>query len=455
MEGRTLGKFTLKEETSMKSIEFREPTVTKLERIAWLSARNPNKVYHQLMHHFNAENLLQCFHELDGKKAVGEDGMKKSQYEEQLNSNIKDFIERMKRMGYRPGPVRQVLIPKEGKPEATRPLGISNFEDKIFQKMMQKVLESIYEPLFLNCSYGFRPGRGCHDAIKALRDHLYRNEVEVVIDIDLANFFGTIDHKLLEQILREKIADKKFLRYIIRMFKSGVLTEGELNVSDEGVQQGSVCSPILANVFAHYVIDEWFNDTVKNHCRGATEMFRYADDMVICCRHRQDAKRIREALAKRLARFKLKLNENKTQEVSFSKREFNKGVKQGTFDFLGFTFYLGKTKTGKSIVPKLRTAGKRFRAKLKRVNDWCRMIRNRYPLAYIWNVFRSKLRGHCQYYGVSFNTEQVYKFIHEATRIMFKWLNRRSQRRSFYWRQFKLFMNRHPLPKAVIYHRLF
>ena len=191
MEGRILGKFTLKEETSMETIEFQTPTVTKLERIAWLSAADPNKVFHQLMHHFNKEELLQCFYELDGKKAVGVDGMTKSQYVEQLDSNIEDLIVRMKRMGYRPGPVRQVLIPKEGKPGATRPLGISNFEDKIFQKMMQKVLESIYEPLFLDCSFGFRPKRGCHDAIKALRDYLNENEIETVIDIDLANFFGS------------------------------------------------------------------------------------------------------------------------------------------------------------------------------------------------------------------------------------------------------------------------
>ena len=256
-------------------------------------------------------------------------------------------------------------------------------------------------------------------------------------------------------MLREKIADEKFIRYIIRMFKSGVLSKGELSVSDEGVPQGSVCSPILANIFAHYVIDEWFNDSVKSHCRGPVEMFRYADDMVVCCRYQKDAKRIKKALVKRLARFKLKLNEDKTCEVSFSKREFSRGIKQGTFDFLGFTFYLDKTRTGNRIVPMLQTAGKRFRSKLKRVNEWCRMARNRYHLKYLWNVFRSKLRGHCQYYGVSFNTKYVWKFIHEATRIMFKWLNRRSQRKSFTWMKFQLFMELNPRPKAVIYHHLF
>jgi len=439
----------------MESKEFQEPTETKLKRIAQLSADNPNKVFYQMMQYFNEESLLQCFSELDGKKTLGEDGVTKNDYEKQLVPNIQDLLVRMKRMGYRPGPVRQVQIPKEGKPGATRSLGISNFEDKIFQKMMQKVLESIYEPLFLDCSFGFRPGRGCHDAIKALRNHLYRNEVEVVIDIDLANFFGTIDHKMLEQILREKIADERFIRYNIRMFKSGVLANGELAVSNEGVAQGSVFSPILANIFAHHVIDEWFNDTVKSHCRGKVEMFRYADDMVVCCQYSEDAERIRKALANRLTRFKLQLNEEKTHDVRFSKREGDRGIKQGTFDFLGFTFYLGKTRSSPRLVPKLKTAKKRLRSKLKQVNEWSKRIRNRYKLKRVWKIFRSKLRGHCNYYGVSFNSIGVNTFFYESIRIMFKWLNRRSQKKSFTWAKFLLFLKQHPLPKSEIKHKLF
>jgi len=439
----------------MRPIESQNQAETRFERIAWLSAQDSNKVFHQLMHHFSKANLLKCFHELNGEKAVGVDGITKADYGQQLEENIDEFIERMKRMGYRPGAVRQVLIPKEGKPGATRPLGISNLEDKIFQKMMQKTLEGIYDPIFLECSYGFRAKRGCHDAVSALRNYLYRNELETVIDIDLENFFGTIDHKLLEQILREKIADEKFMRYIIRMFKSGVLAKGELTVSNEGVPQGSMCSPVLANVFAHYVIDVWFNETVKNHCQGAVEMFRYADDMVICCQSSVDAKRIRTALSKRLGLYKLKLNEDKTHEVPFSKRNFSRGIKQGAFDFLGFTFYFEKTRSGGQTVPKLRTSKKRIRSKLKQVNVWCRTHRNRYCLKEFWNKFRSKLRGHCQYFGVSFNTGYVNRFLREAIRIMFKWINRRSQRKSFNWEKFCLFMGRYPAPTARVYHRLF
>jgi RNA-directed DNA polymerase len=357
-------------------------------------------------------------------------------------------------MAYRPEPVRQVLIPKEGKPGATRPLGISNFEDKLVQKRMQEILESIYAPIFLNCSYGFRAGRSCHDAIKDLLDHLFKEEVETVIDVDLENFFGTIDHQLLKDMLCMKIKDTKFLRYISRMFKAGVLADGDLVMSEEGVPQGSCCSPVFSNIFAHYVIDTWLEETVKPLIAGRIQAFRYADDLIICCRYEKDAIRIKEVLAKRLAKFKLKLNESKTKLVSFSKSKKQQGVKQGAFDFLGFTFYLGTSQRSR-IVPKLKTSGKRLRAKLNRISEWARQVRNKYKLREIWKTFCSKLRGHAQYYGVSFNARGVRKFLNRAERILFKWLNRRSQRKSFDWVTFKLFTKKYPLPPVQIHHKLF
>lgn len=326
---------------------------------------------------FNEESLRVCYHELDGKKAKGSDGIDKAKYGEKLEEHIKSLIERMKRMAYKPGSVRQVLIPKEGKPGATRPLGISNFEDKLVQKMMQKILESLYEPIFYKNSYGFRPGKGCHEAIKVLERYLYTHEVETVIDLDLSNFFGSIDHELILEEVKLKVNDPKLIRYLSRMFKAGVLAEGELTMSDEGVPQGSVCSPILANIYAHKVIDTWIEETVKPLCKGEIEMFRYADDVVICCRYRQDAERIKSALSKRLAKYKLKMNEEKTELVKFSKRAQSQGEVQGVFHFLGFTFYLGKSLRGQ-IVSKVKTKGKSLRAKLKKANDWARGIRNKY-----------------------------------------------------------------------------
>jgi len=406
------------------------------------------------MHLFNEASLAACFHELDGKKAVGIDGTTKAEYGEHLEVNLANLVARMKRMAYRPQPVRQTLIPKEGEPGATRPLGISVLEDKIVQKRMQKVLESLYEPLFADCSYGFRPERGCHDAIQSLHEHLHRYEVQTVIDVDLANYFGSISHSLLEKMLGEKIGDARLIRYLIRMFKAGMLVDGELTIADEGLAQGSICSPVLANVFAHKVIDYWFEHTVKRCCRGRVALYRYADDVVICCQYEQDAIRIKQALTKRLAKYSLKINEAKTKLVIFSKRAQQKGEQQGSFDFLGFTFYLGRSRRGR-VIAKLKTSGKRQRQKLKNVEAWARRVRNAVPLKQIWSTFQAKMRGHLQYYAVSFNIQAVNTFIHKAKRIMFRHLNRRSQRKSFNWRQFEKFVNAHPLPPVRVCHKLF
>ena len=438
----------------MRAPESQVNTDTALAEIAWLSANNPHQVYHSLMHQINVDSLRRCFDRLDGRKAVGVDQISKAIYGENVTENLEDLIARMKRMAYRPGPVREVLIPKEGKKGATRPLGISNFEDKLVQKRMQDILESIYEPLFFEFSYGFRPKRSCHDAVKDLRAHLFKEEVEVVIDVDLANFFGKIDHDIVKDMLGMKIKDSKFMRYITRMFKSGVLSDGELTMSDEGVVQGSCCSPVISNIVAHYVIDTWLEETVKPLMKGTVKAFRYADDLVICCRYEEDAKRIKRVLGKRLAKYKLELNEEKTSMVNFSKNNLRRGIKQGSFEFLGFRFYLGKTLKG-GTVPKIKTSGKRFRSKLNNVTAWAKQVRNKITLGQIWKTFCAKLRGHVQYYGVSFNFKMVSKFLYEAKRIIFKWLNRRSQRKSFDWDKFDLFVKRHPLPTAKIVHRLF
>ena len=429
-------------------------TETKLQRIAQLSKRDPQRNFINLMCMFNEEALKECFDRLSKKKAVGADNVTKEMYALNLDQNLEDLVIRMKKMAYRPGPVKQVQIPKEGKPGSTRPIQISNFEDKIVQKMMQRVLESIYEPIFLNSSYGFRTGRGCHDAIRDLEQYLHYNQTQVVIDIDIENFFGTIDLKLLEEILREKIHDKTLMRYIIRMFKAGVLSRGELQISSEGIAQGSICSPVLANIFAHRVIDEWVEEMVKPNCRGKAELFRYGDDMIICCQYKEDAMRINKALNRRLAKFNLRLNKEKTKIVPFSKREAGRGKSQKSFDFLGFTFYLGRSKGG-NIIPKVKTSGKKFRAKLKNVNAWSKAIRNKMKLADIWKLFQAKIRGHIQYYGVSHNTVRVNEFINQAKRILFKWLNRRSQKKSFDWDQFNKFISRYPLPESRVVHNLF
>ncbi|MCH8035485.1 MAG: group II intron reverse transcriptase/maturase, partial [Bacteroidetes bacterium] len=239
-----------------------------------------------------------------------------------------------------------------------------------------------------------------------------------------------------------------------RMFKSGVLVGGELTMSDEGVVQGSCCSPVIANIVADEVIVKWFEEVVKVNCKGEVRLIIYADDLVICCQYQKDAKRIKEALSQRLQKYGLKMNEEKTKLVKFSRRKQTRGEDQGTFDFLGFTFYLGKSRKGYYVV-KVKTNGKRFRTKLKKVNEWARSIRNKLPLKQMMKLAAAKMRGHIQYYGVSHNYAAVDIFVMRTKRILFKWLNRRSQRKSFNWEQFQKFLLRENFPEAKICHKLF
>lgn len=454
VEGRTQGRLDLSKSNVMKYPEDCKVTATKLNRIAALSKAKPGMVFSNLLHHFNEESFLVCFLELDGKKALGIDDIDKDSYGKNLKENLHDLVERIRHMAYIPGTVLQVLIPKEGKPDDFRKLGISNFEDKLVQKMMQKVLESIYDPLFHPDSYGFRVGRSCHDAIKELHAYLSTHEVETVIDVDFSNYFGSISHQVAVDIIRKKISDPRIIRYLIRMFKAGVLSNGELMVSDEGVVQGSCCSPVIANIVANEVICKWFEETVKSYCAGEVKLVIYADDLVICCQYQKDAVRIKRALGQRLQKYGLRMNEDKTKLVSFSRRKQNSGVNQGTFNFLGFTFYIAKSRKGFYLI-KVKTIGKRFKVKLKNVNNWARSIRNKPPLKQIVKLVSSKLRGHIQYYGVSHNFRYVKAFAFMVMRITFKWLNRRSRRKSFNWKQFQLFLRKMDFPEAKICYKLF
>lgn len=433
----------------MRTSESYNITDTKLERIAWLSQKDPTKQFSCMMHHFNEESLRRCYYQLDGNKAVGIDEVDKRSYGKNLDGNLKELISSMKQMSYKPGNIRQVSIPKESNSNTERTLGISNFEDKLIQKRMQQILESIYEPIFLECSYGFRTKRGCHDALKDLNKHLFSRPVETVIDIDLENFFGTLNHQKLIEILQVKIKDKRLIRYVTRMLKAGVLANGALNINEEGAIQGSIVSPILSNILAHYAIDKWFEEVVKTYCKGEIKLFRYCDDLCICCQYESDAIKIRTAIEKRLSKFKLKLNQDKTKLIQFDR----KNSKRVSFNFLGFTFYWGKSRNGFKI-PKVKTEGKRIRSKLKKVTQWIKKIRNKYKLKVIWQKFCIKLEGHVRYYGVSFNVGNVQAFIQNAKRIVFKWLNRRSQKKSFSWEKFEMFVAVNPLPKARICHEI-
>ncbi len=406
-----------------------------------------------LMPHFNKESLTSCFHELDGKKAVGIDGVTKEVYGKNLEGNIDKLIDRMKSMAYKPQAAREVLIPKEGRPEETRPLNISAFEDKIVQLQISKILEAIYEPIFRKCSYGFRPGRSCHTAVKDLRTHVNCKRCEIVIDVDLKNYFGLIKQEVLLNFLRIKIKDERFIRYIARMLKAGIFKEGRFEVSEEGSGQGCIASPVLSNIYAHYVLDVWLEDVVPKYTARDIKSFRYADDQIICCYYRSDSVKVLRALRGRLTKYGLQLNDKKTKVVKFNRWEFPK-VKQGTFCFLGFMFYIRLSRIGHSHVA-VKTSRVRLYSKLRKVKLWCKINKDKYRLRQLWDVFNSKLRGHIQYYGVSLNSDSVYKFVHQATGIFFKWINRRSQRKSMTWEQFSTFRKAFPTAEVKICHQLF
>ena len=452
VERRVVGFIVVSGETCSLVSELEVCMKTKLRTITQRSVREPDARFDALMHHINEETLKLCFDRLNGRRAVGIDGIQKEDYGRRLEANLKGLMERMRRMGYRPAPVREVMIPKEGKSGAFRPLGISNFEDKMFQMRMADILQAIYEPLFLDFSYGFRPGRNCHQAIKSLQNIVYSEPVTTVVDIDFKNYFNSIDHDWLMKMLEYKIRDRKFLRYVKRMLIAGVLSEGECRITDEGTPQGSIVSPVLSNIFLHHVLDEWFEKVVKKHCRGKAWLVRYADDAVACFEYESDAKRYARALPKRAGKFGLEIHAEKSHLLNFTREKPPK--QSGSFDFLGFTFYMKKSRKGYTI-PALKTSRKKFCAKLKRVKEWMQKVKDKGNLHGIWNTLRSKLRGHINYYGVSHNVRSVHNFVQKAKRIVFKWLNRRSQKKSYNWDQFQKFVNQYPLPIARVVHPLF
>ena len=421
---------------------------TGVERIASRAYSHPEESFTALMHHYTVANLRACFESLDGKKALGIDGVTKEQYGQNLESNLKELHRKLHQMSYRPQPVRQVEIPKED--GTMRPLGICCIEDKIVQEMTRRILEAIYEPVFINTSYGFRPKRSCHDALRQLNSEVMSKPVNWVADIDLAQFFNTMPHQEILSVMGLRIKDRKFLHLIARMLKSGVQTPGGVMYDELGSPQGSIVSPVIANIFLDHVLDQWFTQVVTEHCRGYCAIIRYADDAIIVFQREDDAHRFMRVLPRRLEKFGLRLNTNKTKLLAFGKthaREaFRTGQRASTFDFLGLTHYWGRSRRG-YVRLKRKTSKKRFRRALADLKLWLRQIRSTCKLPKIWAAVGRKLRGHFNYFGVTDNSQALYHFEREAHNLLFKWLNRRSQRRSFTWESFLRYMARYPLPR--------
>ena len=429
---------------------------TKLDLISLRAKKEPAYRFESLAHLLNEGFLEQCYRGLGRNKAAGVDGVSWQEYGEKLDENLKGLVVRLKAKQYRPLPARRVYIPKDEHSE--RPLGIPVQEDKVVGKGISRILEAIYEQDFLECSHGFRPKRGCHTALKAVDRILLSKPINHVIEADIKGFFDTVSHTWMMEFLGQRIGDPSLLRIIGRFLIAGYKDSGLLVESVKGTPQGGTLSPMLANVFLHYVLDEWFEKEIKPQVEGQCHLVRYCDDFIILVQYQEEAYRILELLRKRFAQYELQLHPEKTRVMSFGKYEAGNAQKQSrranTFDFLGLTHHCTKSRHGGFLVGR-RTAVKKFRKKVKEMAQWFKVQRNKLKLSELWKLLSSKLRGHYQYYGVSGNYRGVYRYYWCTIKVAFKWLNRRSQRRSFNREQFASYLKRYPLPKPHIVHRLY
>ena len=423
--------------------------ITELARITEIAKAKPKERFTSLVHLIDETSLKVCSMEMDGKKATGVDRVTKEEYEENLDVNVADLVARMKRQAYKPQAVRRVYIPKPGT-DKQRPLGIPAYEDKLVQMALAKILNAIYEVDFLNCSYGFRPGRGCHDALKALNRIIEKGNVNYIVDADIKGFFNHVDHKWMLEFLKLRIADPNILRLVTRFLQAGVMEAGIRHNTTEGTPQGGVVSPVLGNIYLHYALDLWFYLVVRKNCRGQAYMVRYCDDFVCCFQYEDDARAFYQAFIPRLAKFKLDIADEKTRIIPFGRKAESQGTgNPGTFDFLGFTHYCGKGRKGQFRVKRMTSANK-FRFSLLKCKEWLKLSRN-LPAVILMTELRQKLLGYYHYYGITDNSVAINKFQWQVRKLLYKWLNRRSQKKSFNYEKFQLFLNKYPLPKPRIY----
>lgn len=426
---------------------------TQLASITRRARENPKYVFITLAHMLGEDSLEESFRMLKREAASGIDGVTVKEYEASLKENIKDLVRRLKAKQYRPQAVRRVFIPKADGDK--RGLGILAVEDKIVQMGIKRILEAIYEVDFLEVSFGFRPKRSCHDALEVVDKTIMTKPINCVVDMDIEKFFDTINHEWLMKCLRQRIKDGSLLQLIGRFLKTGVMEEGRLIGTDKGTPQGGIISPLLANIYLHYILDLWFEKVIKKQQSGYAQLIRYADDFVVCFGNYSEGKAFEGKLKERLGKFGLKIAESKSRVIEFgryaSQRAQRKGRKAATFDFLGFTHYCGKTRKGRFKLGR-KTSGKKLRNAMKAMNLWLKGIRNQVALSEWWKVLRSKLTGYYRYYGISGNSRGLSAYHQKVCRLVFKWVNRRSQKKSYTWEQFCGFLKYNPLPEPKLYH---
>ena len=393
-----------------------------------------------LMHKVNRETLLKQHEKQQNGKAAGIDGITKENYDIR---QIDDLLVRMKNFSYKPKPVRRTYIPKANGKQ--RPLGIPAYEDRLVQGAMADVLEEVYENIFLDVSYGFRPGRNCHKAISQINFLLMTKKVNYILDADIKGFFDNVDHDILMMFLEHDIQDKNFLRYIKRFLKSGIMENMKYIKSNKGTPQGGLISPILANVYLHYVLDLWFEKTIKPRLKGEAYLIRYADDFVVMFQFEEEAKKFYELLKARMKKFKLELSEEKTRIFPFGRF---KGTKD-SFDFLGFTFINGKTMTGK-YRPVIKTSKKKLKQKKLAMKIWLHENMHK-PIIEIGKKIKQKVIGHYTYYGISGNYQDNLKFYKYVKETWLRVLRKRGQKHKMKYMDYERIWNYLEIPKPNIY----
>jgi group II intron reverse transcriptase/maturase len=400
---------------------------------------------------WNVEQLYESFRTQSGKKAPGIDGVRKEDYAEGVDEKLLHLSDELKKMAYRPPPVRRVYIPKLN--GGQRPLGIPTFESRIVQDRMAKVLSAIWEPEFRECSYGYRSGRSQHQALRAVHEVITTERTEYVVEADIKGFFNHVSHDHLMRFLEHRIADQRFLRLIRRFLKAGVMEDGAFSEGNEGTPQGGLISPVLSNIYLHYVLDLWFEKRFAKTCRGIARLVRYADDYVAFFQHREDAERYYKEMQERLAEFSLEVEPTKTLLIPCGLKQSSDEKKQGTFTFLGFTHYVTKSRRG---FPKLgrKTSAKKMRTKLKEVSAKLKALRTKGTNVMV-SFVRLHLQGHINYYGVSENSRSLSTYCYRVRTLLFKWLNRRSSKRSCTWDTFTGWLARLSLPTPRIVHSFY
>ena len=412
---------------------------TDLTRISEKARKEPKLVLTSLYHHIcDVDNLRAGYDSLEARKAPGVDGVTKVEYGKHLDANLRNLSAQLKRMGYRPGPKRRSYIPKEGNAKG-RPLGVSNLEDKIVEAVVKRTLEPIYEAVFEDSSYGYRPRRNQHTCLDALGRTIQQKRINHIVEADLRSFFDKVNHAWMVTFLRHRIGDERVIRLIIRMLKSGMMEDGLVHATEEGTPQGSILSPLLSNVYLHYVLDLWFSHRVRQQCRGQAYYFRFADDFVACFQYPSDAAAFRQKLAERVQAFALELAEDKTRCIEFGRFARDDARKRGEkpkeFTFLGFTHYCGTTKKGYFKV-KRRTSRKKLGQSLRKFTDWARRARCVLRKGEMLRQARNRAKGYLNYYAITDNSDRCSYYVYRVKRILFKWLNRKSQRRAYTWPSF-------------------